>query len=426
MLRTWNALIVFVFVGLFGFHFAAGAALAADTPDKFTIEGARTSSKSSNGKPVLVLIWDPLGKDLVYHVELSDTKDFKKILFQADTKGNTSIAGVVAFPVNDAELEPNKTYFFRVSVPKPDGTRIIAMPVGPGADTITFRSLLPEGLHLQKSFSNKQLADGAVFSYSKPSSSNAAETYSADFALVYKPTSELTDFHFIPDRGNRFERDHVGIFGVVEGHVSSDPSPKVSEHNFIAQIGFDDFIKWSPQASEVFNSFYTYSTASVRYESSQSGDVQKALASLRVFPTFEPIAAGREKTLPNWRAYDGDKSSVGFIHEESFGVDAGGTTHGRGNSALESDSSVFRLVAHIRPELRLNFLKSFVPKGVSLYGDETLNYLVTSRRPANFFQAGVNLQFTDNVGMQFFYKVGEAAPQFKKVESINVGLSVKF
>jgi hypothetical protein len=411
---------------LCGVGFICAVTNGDSTSNNVTIEGARISTMTPDGKPVLVLIWDPFGPDILYHIEVSDTKDFKKILVRADSSGNASIAGVVTYTVNQIPISPQTKYFYRISSSKSGGTTVPTTPVQPSTNTYTPDSFLPAGLHLQKSFSDKQLADGAVFSYSRPSSSNESETYSADFALVYKPQSALNNVHFVPNRGDEYERDQVSIFGVIEGHVSSDPNPKASEHNFIAQLGFDDFLKWSSTETKKFDSFYTYSTTAVRYESTQRGDVQKLLASVRIFPIFAPIGAGREKILPDWNDYDGDKSSIGFIHEESFGADVGGTTRGVSNSTLESDNTVGRLVVHFRPELRLNFLKGFVPKGVSVYGDDTFNYLISSRRPANFVQAGVNLQFTDNLGLQFFYKEGEAPPQFNKVESINVGITAKF
>jgi len=397
---------------------------ATTKPLTFDIEGARFDPKS-NG---IILLWDPLPgfPNQVYHVSVADSPDFKNIVFMADTPGTLNAdANVLSYKFPRSELAAaKKSYVYRVSTVTPDGRTIVGTvptPTDPSAASADSISLSDSGgkpsgslekspftLSLQKSFTNKISSDGAAFSYARASSSSATATYNADFALVLQEQTPL--FRLRPDQPA--SKSSATGFAVLEGHLNSNPDTNVSEHDLIAQVGLDDFENWQQDV------FQTDLKLSAKYESSQSANVQKAVASLRLFPICEPIGIDQELNII--------KGVLGFQHEVNVGIDAGGTTRGVGASTLEKENGVFRLVGEFHPELDLDFLRPYVPGGAKLYADDTLQYLATARRMANFLQAGANLNFTDNIGVSFYYKVGESAPQFSKVQSINLALTVKF
>jgi len=401
---------------------AAPTATQVSSPGAFELYGVQFVE----GPLTPTFQWEPSAGATQYTVQISDNRtDFsgKHLVYERTLPPPADDVPVINFVASGVRLQLAKTYYWRVYA-EADGVRTGGSPFDPSA--ATFAVNLFRDFHLQRSFISKEIRDGAAFSLTKAPSTNVG--YNADFALVYNPLRELEKVHFFPDQDGQHYDDHVHLFAALEGHVNSDPSPKVSQHNLLAEIGLDELKNWSPRNVPLDKAFSTYSRLTFRYESSQRGDVQKALASLRVYPIYQPIAIESIKTIPDWQSPGGEDYTLGFWHEESLGFDAGGTTRGQTKS-LESDNGVFRLVAHVRPEVRLNFLRGvipFNPKNVSLYADDTFMFLTTENRGVNFLTTGVNVDMTDNVGIQVYYKVGRAEPVFQKVESINVGLSAKF
>src|SRR5207249_1433740 len=119
------------------------------------------------------------------------------------------------------------------------------------------------------------------------------------------------------------------------------------------------------------------------------------------WPTFAPPAA-RPPLQLRWRPF--------------LGIE-GGDTIKRG--ASKEKDEVFRVEPRLRVEIYLNVVRSLLRlSDVSVFADNktfVLPLVRASQRTQNFFVGGIEVLFTENVGVQFLYKLGEDAPKFEHV-----------
>lgn len=396
----------------------------------------------SPGRVVFEWMADPTLNISTYRLLVSSNRDFTTPILDVNIASppdarvfaSTSKDGtykIIQFgPDRLAEYIPSQspfrasvTYYWKVTGNSNSSQEIQSTPTKlDQATKFTPQQLGLTGFTLQRDFIEKNVTQTPVFSLGKPQTSGGAPTYNADVALVWRP--EGVDKNIFDPVGNY--PDSIGPFAAAEAHVSSDPSPKASEHSIGAEFGIWDYRHLTNTNTPLAQGLELYSTAAAQYQSSQNGETQKLVLSVQTVPVFFPWFMDQERAVIPSDDGQLQHAPISYQHELTFGFDAGGTTRGSA-TGLEDSTSVFRLMFEFHPQLNIhgpngNLIPGLL-KSISVYGDDTARYLATVNRGVNYLTSGVDFHITDNLAVSFYYKVGRTTPDFQKVESVNFGLS---
>jgi hypothetical protein len=398
-----------------------------------------SESADDKGKPKTPFVFDKKFEQLPLAVPNDLARHYgpDTLVIRSQTIATTTFEAV--YTTAQKALGPNRPYYWQVIAFYKDGTQAISQ--GSKSKTLDSTSVSPvnyfKGLTFQRSYIDKMVSEPPSFSFSEPQQSSTTSTYTLDAALVYN--ADLTLPNPNADPKNPFT-DSFGLVGAVDAHVSSDSSSSASEHSLAGEAGLSWLRDWTPNNPSLDNSFESYMTLTGTYESSQSGETQKALAVYRFTPIYWPPGAELGTILYHDQLADKDNydnAYITFVHEETLGFDGGGTTKGT-TTGVENQTGVFRLVGEFHPKLTFNTSSIFATatgigseigdriKSIDIYADDIVRYLAPEARGVNFLSTGIDVNFNEDFGVTFYYKIGRDAPVFQKVESFNFGLTGSF
>lgn len=322
-------------------------------------------------------------------------------------------------------LRPDKDYFWKVSALN-DGKPPVDDVGGPSSfSTGDFTKMILPGLHLQKTYEGGEANKGAQFTYThsdipaRPNTKDPkkGDTFTSNFALIYFPASESIS-----------TGSTLSPVIAFEGAIADNPN---ANGNFLRlRSGFQLDTELDPKG--LVRS--TWSSLTAKYEISQSNATRTLTAEF----LFTPIVPrfGAHKALPqNSRDAIGDSlPPIQLYYEPYIGLDLGGNVDrpkGKARVAelgLETTDTILRIEGEIKAKLLLNSVAAVldIPQ-VDLYADDKLYCLaLQDGATRNVFTAGIEFLVNSNVSLDFHYLVGRDAPEFNKVESLNVALGIRF
>jgi len=295
------------------------------------------------------------------------------------------------------------------------GTYLTILASGPVAfceekpDNI-FDKLSKAGFSLSRALAGPGKGEAAAFSYLKTFGDDSV--YSADFALSW--------------RGKVYETPDFRAVYSMQVSVESSLTSKESEN--------EDVLKFSVSLVQDLTDIGPfdgiYARYALKHESDQDFDTQKVIVEFELTPTMRALAMGFGLPKPR-----GGQSTTGrallptiqFRWRPFFGLE-GGTTLKEGDSS-EKEDAVLRLSVRVRAEVFLNFINQIlgIQAGI-IFLDNTFKYLPLEddEKTHNFIIAGFELRLSKNISVGLTYKNGEAAPDFKDIETFGANIGIRF
>lgn len=336
-------------------------------------------------------------------------------------------AGATADPI-DRILEADKTNRANLSTQPNQSARAITRPFtltsplpAPTREALAEPSgyLIP-GFHLSRSRDGADASDGALFSLvhdSRAADGDPADTYSADFYLVWNPQETF---------GSKNISEEPVIFSLsVEGHASS-ASDKAADA-WIVRGSF------APKPLTITENATLDTDLSIKYESDRDFEQENIGLEATVTPTIPKLAIG--ESLSGWH---------GFRWRPVAAIESGYVLDTKDESSVE-ENGLCRISGSLAVQWRLLSRRHAGPNTEGLAGgsglpfdsldffaQDKLRYLLAGdgRETNNLLSCGLSAVILENTKMKYSvsasYTVGRDAPTFEKVEKIDVGLSVKF
>jgi hypothetical protein len=202
----------------------------------------------------------------------------------------------------------------------------------------------------------------------------------------------------------------------AQGKLSSTDTKSTDAWRFRFE---DQFVDWFPTSSAPYPVQSFVINLSAKEESDRDfhivrvgGEVWATLTDTALFlgggPSRGPLTSW---ILPQRRPY--------------IGADVGGYTS---DNTLHPDANANAWLFG-RLTARLTFAKLATTLGfhdLYLYGDDYLRYLPKTSHVFNYLKAGINCEFTKDVGIGFEYSYGNDSPKFLDEEQLSVALTLKF
>jgi len=365
----------------------------------------------------LTLSWTEADEATQYVVQLSPQPDFLALLIN-ETVPPSATAAQGEFDIKKKhKLVSGTTYFWRVYAIFPDGSRRLGdgSPFKFKTTADFFRGLTRNGFKLQKALSGPDKGELAEFSFLNTIGEKTV--YSANFAFSWQSKK-------VADIG------HTSIAAQlsVEGALASDDSESEDAWRFRASSVFTtSFIRCktngNPCAPDeltdpLFSGLYT--KASVKLEGDRDFDVKKISGEFLTTPNSFRLAIGTARPISPAKA-------IQFQWRPFFQVDVGHTFR-KGNSAEKKDT-ILRLIPRARAVFNLHFLRRPLNMDdVNIFIDDTFYRLPleADRKNHNFFQSGIEFNFTSNLGFGLTYKSGSSAPKFQKINTLEGIIGIRF
>jgi hypothetical protein len=283
----------------------------------------------------------------------------------------------------------------------------------------------PWTLTLQRSLPGSDSADkGALFAYSDAGGGEDA-VLSADFFLALS-----TPFTNIS--GGRGRKDRYRFQVSLEGHLATGRDEGEQAQDALrARAGFDFLFRDVAVADAL------RIKASLVYEADQDLDVEKGIVEVLATAVIPAVYMGKSGS---------SKSYFGFSWEPWIGVDLGKTLDEDREDQVEEDTIVrlkalvsaqFSLLDFVnlgknaedpkRKEFLIGGGKGFSIRDVVFFVEDNFYYLPNDDGDTfNLVTVGIDLKFTDSIGLQISYSDGADAPKFEDGHIFKIGLSAKF
>jgi hypothetical protein len=276
-----------------------------------------------------------------------------------------------------------------------------------------------KNFHLARSSADEDANTGAAFSLLKSNSDNRdADTpetlYSADFYMKY-------------DLAKAADSRYSTLYAFAEGHISGKKTDAEDVWRF--GIGSEGIFPLNhPGGVEGF-----YVKLDLELDADRDFRTQQIILDLSASPNIPTLAIGKIISWGERVAFqkpDGNadiKRETEFFWRPYVGVEGGQTI--KGGNTNDVPDTVIRPYGSVDARLRFNpFKVTQSIESIDLFVQDKLYVLanVDGTPTRNLFVGGIDVRINQTFGIQFAYTIGREEPEFKKVETLEVGFSIKF
>lgn len=268
----------------------------------------------------------------------------------------------------------------------------------------TIQALRNAGLSLSRGPDNGDDKKGAIFAFTQDHAPGASTEFTGDFYLKWKKEvlekiDTLSEFDFLAVS--------------AQGKLSSKESSETDAWRFRLE---NEFFTQNRSADRLFDGFVA--RLSLKEESDRDFKLDRLSGELWLTANKRDWFIGQYSGTPDsrfiqlrWRPY--------------VGVDVGGNIS---NSIEEQGSnSNLWLMTRGKLDIRLNFLLNILPlQDLVAYLDDKYVYLAGEDIGNNYLNAGIDLEWDDNVGFALEYTNGKDSPKFVHEEIFKGGFTIKF